>query len=127
MKTRSSMKTIVLIISIFVLTINAGYAGPADVVDVQVKPDGAQSFDFSVGVRHNDEGWDHFANKWDVVAPDGTILATRVLHHPHENEQPFTRSLGGIMIPDGITTVTVLARDSVHGYGGKIITIQLPR
>lgn len=127
MKTRPSMKTIVLIISIFVLTINTGYAGPADVVDVQVKPDGAQSFHFSVGVRHNDEGWDHFANKWDVVAPDGTILATRILHHPHENEQPFTRSLGGIIIPDGITTVTVQAHDSVHGYGGKIITIQLPR
>jgi hypothetical protein len=31
------------------------------------------------------------------------------------------------MIPDGITTVTVQAHDSVHGYGGKIITIQLPR
>jgi hypothetical protein len=46
---------------------------------------------------------------------------------PGINEQPFTRSLGGVMIPDGITTVTVQAHDSVHGFGGKIITIQLNR
>ena len=122
MKTIASMALIIVVLMITNL-----YAGPADVVNVEVKPDGAQSFHFSVSVRHNDEGWDHYANKWDVVAPDGTSLATRILHHPHENEQPFTRSLGGIIIPDGITTVTVQAHDSVHGYGGKIITIQLPR
>jgi hypothetical protein len=121
------VKVIYLIIIYLLLIIKAASAGPADVVDVEVKPDGAQSFHFSVSVRHNDEGWDHFANKWDVVAPDGTILATRILHHPHENEQPFTRSLGGVMIPDGITTVTVQAHDSVHEYGGKTIIIQLPR
>ena len=37
-------------------------------------------------------GWEHYANKWDVVGPDDTILGTRVLLHPHVNEQPFTRS-----------------------------------
>lgn len=122
MKTIASMALIIVVLMITTL-----YAGPADVVNVEVKPDGAQSFHFSVSVRHNDEGWDHYANKWDVVAPDGTILATRILHHPHENEQPFTRSLGGVMVPDGITTVTVQAHDSVHEYGGKTITIELPR
>jgi hypothetical protein len=121
------MKVILSIIFLLLLIINAASAGPADVVNVEVKSDSAQSFHFSVGVRHNDEGWDHFANKWDVVAPDGTILATRILHHPHENEQPFTRSLSGVMVPDGITAVTVQAHDSVHGYGGKIIEIELPR
>lgn len=121
------MKVIFSVIILSLLIINAASAGPADVVNVEVKPDGAHSFHFSVSVRHNDEGWDHFANKWDVVAPDGTILATRILHHPHENEQPFARSLGGVMIPDDITTVTVQAHDSVHGYGGKIITIRLSR
>jgi hypothetical protein len=55
------------------------------------------------------------------------VLATRILHHPHVNEQPFTRSLGGVMIPADISAVTVRAHDSVHGYGGKTLTIQLSR
>ena len=121
------MKTMTLFLLIFTSIRNAAYAGPADVVKVDVKPAGPDTFQFFVTVRHDDSGWDHYANKWDVVAPDGTVLATRILHHPHENEQPFTRSLDGVMIPAGISAITVRAHDSVHGYGGKAITIQLPR
>jgi hypothetical protein len=121
------MKTIPLFLLISALMLNAASAGPADVVKVDVKPAGADTFQFFVTVRHDDKGWDHYANKWDVVAPDGTVLATRTLHHPHENEQPFTRSLGGVTIPSDISTVSVQAHDSVHGYGGKTITIRLPR
>jgi len=33
--------------------------------------------------------------------------------------QPFTRSLSGVQIPDGIKQVVVRGHDSVHGYGGK--------
>jgi hypothetical protein len=121
------MKAICVLAFLSLLMIKTIYAGEADVLKVDVKPAGSDTFQFFVTVRHDDKGWDHYANKWDVVAPDGTVLATRTLHHPHENEQPFTRSLGGVMIPTGILAVTVQAHDSVHGYGGKTITIQLPR
>ena len=103
----------------------AVFANEVRINDVRVEC--AASCTFSVTLEHADEGWNHYADQWDVVTLDGKLLKSRVLHHPHENEQPFTRSLGGIIIPDGITTVTVQAHDSVHGYGGKIITIQLPR
>ena len=109
------------------IVVNGLYAGEADVLTVDVKPAGADSFQFSVTVRHNDTGWDHYADKWDLVAPDGTVLATRTLHHPHENEQPFTRNLGGVTIPPGISSIRIRAHDSVHGYGGKTIAIRLPR
>ncbi len=103
------------------------YAGEADVVDVSVKQSGKNIYSFSVTVRHADEGWDHYANKWDVVAPDGTVLGTRVLYHPHVDEQPFTRSLSGVNIPDTVGTVSVRAHDSVHEYGGKTATVNVPR
>ena len=103
------------------------YADEADVVDVSVKQSGKNKYYFSVSVRHADEGWDHYANKWDVVAPDGKVLGTRVLYHPHVEEQPFTRSLSGVNIPDTIDTVTIRAHDSVHQYGGKTVTIEVPR
>lgn len=121
------MKVITVMVLLSLLVIKTIYANEADVLTVELKPAGPDTFQFFVTVRHADKGWDHYANKWDVVAPDGTVLATRILHHPHENEQPFTRSLGGVVIPAGITTVTIQAQDSVHGYGGQTITIQLPR
>jgi hypothetical protein len=102
-------------------------AGEADVVEAraEVAPDG--SYTFIVTVRHADTGWDHYANAWEIVAPDGTVLATRTLHHPHVNEQPFTRSLAGVRLPPGTTRVIVRARDSVHEYGGAQITLDLRR
>lgn len=102
------------------------FAGEADVINVDVKKTDTHTYQFNVTVSHNDEGWEHYANKWEVVAPDGTVIATRILHHPHVNEQPFTRSLSNVTIPEGIKEVTLRAHDSVHAYGGKVITIPLP-
>lgn len=101
-------------------------AEEADVVGVEVTSEGGGSYRFDVTVAHGDEGWDHYADAWDVVAPNGTVLGTRVLAHPHENEQPFTRSLGGVAVPEGITEVTLRAKDSVHDYGGVEMTVKLP-
>lgn len=101
------------------------WAGEVDVVaaDAQQQSDG--KWRFSVTLLHDDEGWDHYADRWDVVGPDGAVYGERVLAHPHENEQPFTRSLSGIAIPDGVTTVIIRGNDSVHGLGGKELAIDL--
>ena len=101
-------------------------AGEADVVDVTVSEQRDGVFRFDVTVAHADTGWEHYADRWEVVAPDGTILGTRTLLHPHENEQPFTRSLSGVAIPSDIDTVTVRAHDNVHGLGGAEMTVRLP-
>ncbi|MEQ8397295.1 hypothetical protein [Thalassobaculum sp.] len=106
----------------------AASAGEADVLKVAIMSfakDGTWTFD--VTVRHDDTGWDHYADKWDILGPDGRVLATRVLLHPHETEQPFTRSLDGVVIPPGVSAVTVRAHDTVHGYGGTEVTISIPR
>lgn len=105
----------------------AALAGEADVIAVEAAQEGDNTWRFSVTVRHADEGWDHYADRWQVVAPDGTVLGTRVLLHPHENEQPFTRSLGGVVIPEGVNEVIVRAHDSVHGDGGAEIQVKLER
>lgn len=102
------------------------YAGEADVVDVSVSKSGDDLYRFSATVLHEDSGWGHYANKWEVLDPQGNVLGTRVLHHPHVGEQPFTRSLSGVRIESGVTAVTVRAHDLVHGYGGKPFTINLP-
>ncbi len=99
-------------------------AGEADVKGVEVTRSN-DKYDFSVTVQHADEGWDHYANKWEVVGEDGTVYATRVLAHPHVGEQPFTRSLSGVELPDGVTTVIIRAADSVHELGGQEMAVKL--
>lgn len=101
-------------------------AGEADVVDVEAVLSSAGTYDFHVAVKHDDTGWDHYANVWQVLAPDGSMLGERVLLHPHENEQPFTRSLIGVSIPDGVSVVTVRAGDKVHEFGGAEMEVKLP-
>ncbi len=100
-------------------------AGEADVVDARIERTVSGTYVVNVTVRHDDTGWEHYADKWDVVTPDGSVLGTRVLHHPHVGEQPFTRSLSGLRIPDGTGSVLLRAHDKVHGYGGKVLRREL--
>lgn len=78
--------------------------------------EGADGWQFDVTLSHPDTGWDHYADGWRVLAMDGTELGIRVLYHPHETEQPFTRSLGGVQIPQGTTQVQIQARCIVDGW-----------
>ncbi|MDJ0613968.1 MAG: hypothetical protein QNJ29_09845 [Rhizobiaceae bacterium] len=111
-------------LGMLVFTTATGIAGEVDVIDVKVRG-GGTDFRFSVTVEHADEGWDHYADAWEVVGEDGTIYGKRILAHPHVDEQPFTRS-GTASIPEGIKTVIVRAHDSVHGLGGKEMRVDLP-
>ena len=44
------------------------------------------SYTFSVTVAHAYSGWKHYADKFEVLAADGTVLETRILYHPHVDE-----------------------------------------
>ena len=70
---------------------------------------------------------ERYADGWRVLDEDGTVLAEHELGHDHANEQPFTRSRGPFEIPDNVKEVTVEGHDQEHGYGGKTVTIEVPR
>ena len=112
---------------ITVATATAVFAGEADVTQVEVVRTGPRTYRFSVSVLHQDEGWKHYADRWEVLAPDGRIIATRTLYHPHVNEQPFTRQLDAVKVPADIRRVEVRAHCSVHETGGKSASVSLPQ
>lgn len=97
----------------------------------QAKVEGASarqsggSWTFEVTIRHPDTGWDHYADGWSVQTADGTELGYRKLHHPHETEQPFTRSLSGVQVPEGLDQVFIRAHDSVHGWSDQRYGLKL--
>jgi hypothetical protein len=108
------------------LMVPPAYAGEADVVDVKVRRNASGAYDFDVTVKSVDKGWDYYADAFEVLGPDGRVLGRRILYHPHETEQPFTRELYGVTIPAGVTQVTVRARHKPKGYDGKVQRVALP-
>ena len=85
------------------------------------------SWSLAVTLKHGATGWDHYADNWRVVDGEGGVLGDRVLHHPHVNEQPFTRSLSGVIIPFGVRTVYIEAHDSEHGWTKRRLRVDLDR
>ncbi len=92
-------------------------------VDARPAPDGTWTFDVTLSSPY--DAPDRFADAWRVLAPDGTELGIRVLLHDHANEQPFTRSLSGVAIPDGVNDVTVEGKDQLNGWGGEVVEVKL--
>ena len=80
---------------------------------------------FRVTLSHADTGWDDYADGWEVLDAAGNSLGIRELLHPHVNEQPFTRSLAGVQIPDGATVVFVRARSNVDGWSDDLFEVRL--
>lgn len=93
--------------------------------NVTVTRTAPETYRFDVTIRHPDTGWDHYADGWRVLDMDGNELGLRVLFHPHENEQPFTRSLDGVKIPSGTAQVQVQARDLPAGWNDDTTIVDL--
>jgi len=112
------------------LVLCAFMAGPALADDPVIKNVSAHrsgdTWRFDVTVSHPETGWDDYADGWRVLDMEGNELGLRVLHHPHENEQPFTRSLSGVEIPEGMPQVQVQARTNVDGWAEETFVVTLP-
>ncbi|MFP4553803.1 MAG: N-acetylmuramoyl-L-alanine amidase [Actinomycetota bacterium] len=96
-----------------------------DVVDVSVSGDGS-SYNFTVTMSSPYDSPERYADAWRVIGNDGRVYGIRELLHDHANEQPFTRSLEGVEIPEGVTSVTIQGRDQAYGWGGGAVEVNLP-
>lgn len=114
-----------IVVGTTLLASSVSIANDATIKEVNIEPLGNGSFQISVTLEHADTGWDHYANRWDVLDPEGNVLGTRVLAHPHVNEQPFTRSLR-VEIPESVKVITIVAADSVHGDNPETHQVEVP-
>ena len=96
-----------------------------DVVSVAATRDDDGTWTFDVTLSSPYDSAERYADAWRVVGPDGTVYGERILTHDHANEQPFTRSQSGIVIPDGVSEVTVEGRDQISGWGGDTMSYSL--
>lgn len=116
----------ILLCALMALPLSVASANDVEIVHTEFKKQG-DTWSVSTTLRHGDTGWKHYADQWRVVDEKGKELGKRILMHPHENEQPFTRSQSGIKIHSNANTVYVEAHDKVHGWSEKRVRVDLSR
>ncbi|WP_028468675.1 hypothetical protein [Neptunomonas japonica] len=104
---------------------NFAAAGEVSILMADFRSAGSNHWAVNVTLKHDDSGWDHYADNWRVVDVDGNVLGDRVLFHPHVDEQPFTRGINSVLVPEGVTTVYIEAHDKVHGWTEKRLKVDL--
>lgn len=104
---------------------NTAYANDVKILAADFQSNDGNRWSVNVTLQHADTGWDHFADNWRVVDSQGNVLGDRVLYHPHVDEQPFTRGLSDVKVPEGITTVYIEAHDKVHGWTPNRLKVDL--
>jgi hypothetical protein len=98
---------------------NTTASGLADVTAVAVSGDpGAYTFD--VTVQSPDVDCSKYADWWEVLTSDGTLVYRRILNHSHPTEQPFTRD-GGPVAAAADQPLIVRAHLNPGGYGGAAL------
>lgn len=89
----------------------------ADVTSVEVSGGSSGIFTFSVGIFSPDIDCSQYANWWEVVSEDGTLIARRILVHSHVPPafpQPFVRSTSVTI--DSLTVVWIRGHMNTTGY-----------
>lgn len=119
------LKSTLTALPLLIASTSFALAGEVKIENVVVKELSENSYRFSVTLLHADTGWDHYADEWQVIDAEENILGSRILAHPHVNEQPFTRSSGPITIPANLTTVYIRAKDNVDGWATKQFEVKL--
>jgi hypothetical protein len=97
-----------------------------DVVDALVTKNGS-SFRFDVTFSSPYDTAKRYADAYRIKNTNGFVYGIRELSHHHGNEQPFTRSISGVNIPNDVTEVIIEGRDKTYGWGGATLKVTLPK
>ena len=92
---------------------------------VEIGSDGRYSVEVTISSPYDTP--ERYADAWRVIDPAGNVLGVRELAHDHAAEQPFTRSLAGVEIDEGVPNVIIEGRDRVSGWGGAMFSVEVPR
>ncbi len=101
--------------------------GAADVIAATARQAADGSWSFEVTMRCDDRGADYFCDRFEVLTPTARVVGVRRLLHDHTDEQPSTRDLQGVHVPDGFPRgVLIRGHHNIRGYDGAALKLELP-
>ena len=98
-----------------------------EVIGVQLVSVDDRVYDVVVSISSPYDSPERYADGWRVLTADGQVLGVHTLAHDHANEQPFTRTQRGLVVPDDVAEVTIEGRDLANGFGGGTLLVTVPR
>jgi len=100
--------------------------GAADVIAATARQAADGSWSFEVTMRCDDRGADYFCDRFEVLTPTARVVGVRRLLHDHTDEQPSTRDLQGVHVPDGFPRgVLIRGHHHIRGYDGAALKLEL--
>lgn len=110
---------------LFYISVNVVSANDVTILAADLQRNKDDNWSINVTLEHADSGWEHYADEWRIVDSDGNVLGSRVLLHPHDDEQPFTRGLTGVALPSDASILYIEAHDLIHGWTPKRLQIDM--
>lgn len=112
------------VLAIAALAVAPAFAGEADVLDVRYVQASDGTYIFDVTLRHAGDEPGHHIDRWEIVGPDGAVIAVCPVDAP-KGGMTFVSILGDVEIGEAVAAVTVRAHDIVHGHGGAELTVDM--
>ncbi len=101
--------------------------GPANVVGAAMSKNIDGSWDIRATVRSKDTGPSSYADRVEILDPEGKLLHTIPVPNHHLNEQPFSVTATNVKLPTDIAHVVIRARMKPGGASGKERTLKFPK
>lgn len=120
------VKQVIFFTAVMIILSQAVLANEVEIIKIEFVQSG-DSWRVHTTLKHDDTGWEHYADAWRIVSEKGDKLGERILFHPHETEQPFTRSLSRLVIPKNMNIVYVEAHDKKHGWSKQRVRVDLTK
>ena len=78
---------------------------------------GDDRYQFEVNIAHEDDSWEHFVDRWEVIGKGGKILASYYMYYPRIGEGIVWKELRGIKVDPGTKYVIYRLHAKGDGYG----------
>ncbi len=115
-------KTGLLLSAVFLIPL---LAQKADVIEAKVKKSFGGKYVAYVKIDHKDEGYEHFADRWEIFDQNGKRLTIRIIFSPTTEKETIESYLYGFAVPEGTKKLIFKAHCNKDGWGGKEYVLNL--
>ena len=107
---------------LLIMFIHNAQAGTVEILAVEFHKTGMDTWSVRVTLKHDDMGWEHYADNWQIVNENGKILKVKeVIEDDYLKRVPLKRELLNRALKEIIEDLKVTKVENYHFLTDKII------